>query len=877
MEPYEAMAELKTTQSGLSEKEAGDRLAKHGSNKLHEPPKEKLLKKFIAQISDPMIIMLLIAAAISTATAVYLDESFTDVFVILFVVIVNAALGIVQESKAEKAIDALKEMSADSSSVLRDGNVVEVKSEHIVPGDIVLLEAGDLVPADGRIFQAASLQIEEASLTGESVPATKSIEKMKLSSASSDITLGDRRNMAYMGTTVTYGRGAFAVSSTGMNTEMGKIASAIAEAVEQPTPLQQKLASLSSLLSKIVVGICAVIFASNIIQSGSWKFAAILESFMFAVALAVAAIPEGLPAVVTIVLSMGVTRMSKRNSVIRKLMAVETLGSTQVICSDKTGTLTQNKMDVVSTYADDKNLLAQAMCLCSDAEIKEDGTGIGDPTEIALVAMARKQNLSKKSLERQFPRVGEAPFDSNRKLMSTVHSSGSKYIQYTKGAVDVLVSKCTHKMQGGKPVLLSSEDKAEILRQNKRYADGALRVLAAAMREHPSKPSSFDAQNLERNMVFIGFAAMMDPPRPEAFAAIEVCKKAHIKPVMITGDHRDTAIAIATDLGIINSDSEAITGEQLNAISDDQLYKMVDTISVYARVQPEHKVRIVSAWQKHGKVVAMTGDGVNDAPAIKTADIGVGMGITGTDVTKNVADMVLADDNFATIVTAIEEGRRIYDNIKKVIMFQFSTNIAEVICVFIASLIGFNIFQASHLLWINLVTDSAPGLALGMEEAEGDIMLRQPRPQNESIFDGITIDLLLQGAFMAMCTMLSFSYGHYMQYAGLAFTDSDLGTTMAFLTLSLTEIFHAFNMRSLEYSAFGLKKQNFYLIGAMALSLVLTSAVIYIPVLAAIFEFTILPLKEYLIAVGLAFMVVPAVELIKLMTRKSIMREGYMP
>jgi len=866
---------VNATTNGLSNSEAEGRLTQHGKNKLDEAKKVSLLKRFVEQVADPMIIMLIVAAGISLVTSIYEHESFADVFIILFVVIVNAIMGIVQESKAEEAIAALKEMTAATSKVLRDGQAAVIKSEDIVPGDIVVLEAGDLVPADGRVVESASLKIEEASLTGESVPVSKFIDALMLKGGH-DIPLGDRKNMAYMGTTVTYGRGRVLVTKTGMQTEMGKIAQAIEAAQEGQTPLQVKLAELSKLLSKIVIGISVFVFAVILFQNRmGLTFEVGINSLMIAVALAVAAIPEGLPAVVTIVLSMGVTKMSHRNAVIRKLMAVETLGSTQIICSDKTGTLTQNKMNVVEHYGEEEELLAKAMSLCSDAKIVG-GKEIGDPTEVALIVYAGRLGMPKDELDASFPRVGEAPFDSMRKMMSTVHridspTAGAKpFVQYTKGAPDLLLERCTMIEKGGKAVPLTDEMRKEVLNANKGFADKALRVLGAAYRHYTWAPESYEAEDLEAEMTFIGLVGMIDPSRPEVAEAIKLCRQAGIKPVMITGDHRDTANAIALDLGIITDKSQSLSGEELERMTDEELYDKVEKVSVYARVQPEHKVRIVSAWQKHGKITAMTGDGVNDAPSIKTADIGIGMGITGTDVTKNVADMVLADDNFATIVAAVEEGRRIFDNIKKVIMFQFSTNLGEILAVFIASLMGFNIFAASHLLWINLVTDSAPGLALGMEFAEGDIMRRKPRPPEENIFHGIMIDLFAQGAFICVIVLASFFIGHYLETGTLGFRDSMQGTTMAFLTLSMAEVFQAYNLRSLEYSVFSLKKQNTYLLGAVALSLILTALVIYVPAFAEMMEFSPISALEYAISMGLALLIIPEVEIVKALTKFSI-------
>jgi Ca2+-transporting ATPase len=869
MSAEEALNEVKGSRGGLETSDASARLEQNGKNKLEEAKKDSLFKKFLAQISDPMIIMLLIAAGISVVTSLYENESFMDVFVILFVVIVNAVLGLVQENKAEASIEALKEMTAATSKVLRDGAISVVRSEDLVVGDVVLLEAGDSIPADGRIIESASLKIEEAALTGESVPVSKLIDILNLSQTQKDVPLGDRKNMAYMGSTVTYGRGKMLVTGTGMATEMGKIATALTNTVEGATPLQKKLTSLGKNLSIMVVGICIVVFAVTLMQAGSFTIDTILDTFMVAVALAVAAIPEGLPAVVTIVLSIGVTKMSKRNAVIRKLMAVETLGSTQIICSDKTGTLTQNKMTVVEHDAEDEELLAVSMSLCSDATIK-DGVEVGDPTEVALVIYADKLNRPQAEITKVYPRIGEAPFDSNRKMMSTVHErADGTIVQYTKGAPDILLTRCSYYLKGGKVLPMTDAKLKEVIDSNKRFADKALRVLAGAYRDYDTPPESYEADDLEHDLVFIGLVGMIDPSRPEVKDAVKQCESAGIRPIMITGDHKDTAVAIALELGIIKDPSSAITGADLDEISDEQFKKDIEKYSVYARVQPEHKVRIVKAWQSHDLVTAMTGDGVNDAPSIKTADIGVGMGITGTDVTKNVADMVLADDNFATIVSAVEEGRKVYDNIRKVLLFLLSANLAEVISVFASSLIGFTIFAPTHLLWVNLITDAAPALALGMEEAENDIMKRAPRPSNEGIFEGFTVDIILHGIFITLIVMASYFIGHHMNTGNWVIENSLHGSTMAFLTLSFAEIFHSFNMRSQTKSLVSLRYQNKYLWGSAFLSLILTSVVIFIPQLATVFSFEVIDMREYAVAMLLAFSIIPLVEISKLFKKKK--------
>ena len=723
----EVLKEQNSSEQGLSTGEAQQRLSRFGKNELEKGKKTSLLKRFLGELADPMIIILIVAAAISGITAFYEGESFADVIIILAVVIINAVLGVVQESKAEAAIEALQEIAAATSKVLRDGKVVTLKSDELVPGDVVLLEAGDAVPADGRIIEAASLKIEEAALTGESVPANKITDLLQLG-GEKDVPLGDRKNMAYMGSTVVYGRGKVVITGTGMNTEMGKIAQALSQAKDDATPLQIKLNQLSKILTLLVIGICAVIFAVGLFRSGI-SGDTILSTFMVAVSLAVAAIPEGLAAVVTIVLSIGVTNMSKRNAIIRKLTAVETLGCTQIICSDKTGTLTQNKMTVVEHVADNEQNLEIAMALCSDAEYDaEAGEAVGEPTECALVNDAAKNGLPKTQLKEEYVRVGEAPFDSMRKMMSTVHKTKeNQIIQFTKGAPDEVLKCCTHVIVNGAKVPMTEEIRASILKSNKAMADRALRVLCGACREWDKMPESTEPAFLEQELTYLGLSGMIDPVRPEVKAAIVECREAGIRPIMITGDHKDTAVAIGMELGLLSDPSQAIAGAQLNEISDEDFQNRIEEFSVYARVQPEHKVRIVNAWKKKGMITAMTGDGVNDAPSIKSADIGVGMGITGTDVTKNVADMVLADDNFATIVSAVEEGRRIYANIRKAIQFLLASNLAEVLAIFFSTMIGFTILKPVHLLWINLITDCFPALALGLEKSEADIMKKKRR------------------------------------------------------------------------------------------------------------------------------------------------------
>lgn len=860
-------AEVNSSVEGISNEEAESRLAKNGKNKLDEGEKVSIITRFLQQLKDPMLIILMIAAAVSGVTALYSGESFADVIIILAVVIINAVLGVYQENKAEKAIEALQEMASATSKVLRNGQIVTLKSEDLVVGDVVILEAGDAVPADGRIIESASMKIEEAALTGESVPVNKMIETLGLGDKK-DIPLGDRKNMVYMGSTVVYGRGKAVICATGMDTEMGKIADALAKAEDGQTPLQIKLSQLSKVLSYAVLGICAFIFVFSLLRAGNLSGEVVLSTFMIAVSLAVAAIPEGLATVVTIVLSIGVTNMSKRNAVIRRLTAVETLGCAQVICSDKTGTLTQNKMTVVEHYGDDELLLAKSMALASDAELDGDNA-IGEPTECALVNYANKLNLKKPELKKEEPRIGEAPFDSSRKMMSTVHNTKNGIVQYTKGAPDEVLKCCTRIIENGNVRPLTEDDKKKILAQNKALADKALRVLCAAYRTYDKEPSSYEPQALENDLIFIGLTGMIDPIRPEVLSAVKECKDAGIRPVMITGDHRDTAIAIATELGIITEPSQAITGAMLDDISDKDLEKEIEKYGVYARVQPEHKVRIVKAWQDKGYVAAMTGDGVNDAPSIKTADIGVGMGITGTDVTKNVADMVLADDNFATIVGAIEEGRRIYDNIRKAIQFLLASNLSEVVSIFIATVFGFTILKPVHLLWINLITDTFPALSLGMEPAEPGLMNRRPREKSEGIFSGgLGFNVVYQGILVSLVTLAAYFIGHYMESGVWEITNSADGMTMAFLTMNMAEIFHSFNMRSTNKSIFTLNSHNKYLFGAMIASLVLTTAVIYVPFLSNAFGLEHISLVEYAISMGLSISVIPIVEIVKAIQRK---------
>ena len=873
----EVFGEVKSTENGLTSEQARRRSAETGKNKLAEGKKTPLILRFLSQFADPMIIILIAAAVISAITSVLQKEFPSDVIIIMFVVIVNAILGVYQESKAEKAIEALQKMAAATTKVLRDGKVCEIPSEDLTVGDVVLLEAGDAVPADGRIFESASLKIEESALTGESVPVNKFIKAIGLE-GQKDVPLGDRKNMMYMGSTVVYGRGKAVITSIGMDTEMGKIAGALSSAKDEQTPLQKKLGQLSKILSFIVLGICVFMFAFDIVRAlvtgTEMNLDFLLGSFMLAVSLAVAAIPEGLAAVVTVVLSIGVTNMSKKNAIIRKLTAVETLGCAQIICSDKTGTLTQNKMTVVEHYCDNEKMLAEGMALCTDVNLDDDGNLVGEPTEMALVAYSMSLGMNKNELLKSAPRVGEAPFDSNRKMMSTIHKTADGILQFTKGAPDEILKHCTKIFKNGEVSPLTDADRDAVLKKNKEFADRALRVLACGYKQLSCVPEDQSPDNIENELVFCGLVGMIDPVRPEVKAAIEECRGAGIRPIMITGDHKDTAVAIALELGIIKDKSEAITGAELDDISDEDFKEKVTQYSVYARDQPEHKVRILNAWKTRGMITAMTGDGVNDAPSIKSADIGVGMGITGTDVTKNVADMVLADDNFATIVSAVEEGRRIYDNIRKSIQFLLSSNLSEVMAIFTANLLGFTILKPVHLLWINLVTDCFPALALSMEKGEKDLMKRPPRKSSDGIFaGGVGFDVVYQGLFVTLLTLAAYFIGHFMEAGRWELTESADGMTMAFLTMSMCEIFHSFNMRSQHGSTVSMLLHgsfNKYIFGSTVLSLITTALVIEVPFLADAFDFTTIDAREFFTALGLAFLIIPLVEIVKAIERAVI-------
>ncbi|MGL5541469.1 MAG: cation-translocating P-type ATPase [Erysipelotrichaceae bacterium] len=852
-----------STPLGLNDAVAKQRLLAQGENVLDKAKKNPLWRRFVNQLLDPMIIVLIAAALISALTSAYNEEGFADVIIISVVVLVNALLGVLQESKAEAAIEALQKMSAATSKVIRNGSQQTIASSQLVIGDWVVLEAGDAVPADGRIVECASLRLEEAALTGESIPAEKSSDPMMLEEDS--LVLGDRTNMAFMGTSAVYGRGKMIVTHTGMHTEMGKIAKALAIAQLEKTPLQQKLAHLSKILTFGVIGISLFIFVFQWIREGSMQFDFLLDTFLIAVSLAVAAIPEGLASVVTIVLSIGVTRMSKHHAIIRKLTAVETLGCAQVICTDKTGTLTQNKMQVEAMATYNQTQLLNAIALCNDACVDQNGVVVGEPTEVALMEHALRQQGEGDYVLKQWPRIQEIPFDSNRKMMSTFHETPEGIIMFSKGALDSILKSCRFIQleEGIEP--LTAQHRIRIEQEHKAMANQALRVLGAAYK--PYEQLAQDGSNLECDAIYVGLVGMMDPIRPEVYQAIIESQQAGIKTIMITGDHKDTAIAIASKLGILKDASQAISGVELDAMGEafDEHYQ---NYTVYARVMPDHKLNIVNTWRKHGYVCAMSGDGVNDAMSIKKADIGVGMGISGTDVTKNVADMVLADDNFATIIVAISQGRRIYENIRKAIRYLLASNLSEVLSIFIATLLGFTILKPAQLLWINLITDTFPALALGMEPAEAKIMHKPPRNPKESIFaQGLGSAILIEGTLVTLITIAAYFIGHYLESGVWEIVNSPDGVTMAFLTMSMAEIFHSFNLRSLEGSIFALRHQNGYLWAAMGLSLVLTSMVIFYEPIRHLFGFEPISILEYSISMGLALAMIPMVE-----TSKAIRR-----
>ncbi|MEG0943710.1 MAG: cation-translocating P-type ATPase [Angelakisella sp.] len=859
MSPEQAEAALGSTKDGLSAQEAADRLEKYGANELPKGKKKGLLARFIDQFKNVMIIVLIVAGLISG----FMGEVGSTV-IIMVVVVLNAIMGVVQEGKAEKSLEALQKMSASHARVRRGGQVIEVDSMNLVPGDVVLLEAGNTAPADIRLTTCASLKVEEAALTGESVPSEKSIEAIP----NPEAPLGDRVNMVYSGGNVVYGRGEGIVTSTGAATEVGKIAMHLGTDAQQTTPLQKKLAELSKILTIGVLIIAVIVFGVGMF----WGRSA-FDMFMTAVSLAVSAIPEGLPAVVTILLAMGVQRMAKQNAIIRKLSAVETLGCTEIICSDKTGTLTQNRMTVTQLWLPEGGVAAadftgscqplmQALTLCNDVSVEQDGKLLGDPTETALVELARKKGWIRGETEAKYPRVGELPFDSERKLMTTAHTVEGGIRILTKGAPDMLLTRCTSLLVGGATEPMTVAWQQKILAQIGELSSQALRVLCYAYKDVSSLPEKLTTEADEQGLTFCGLTGMIDPPRDEVRDAVAVCRKAGIRPIMITGDHEATAVAIAKNLGILDAGGKAITGAALEKLSDEVFDKTVQEYSVYARVAPEHKVRIVKAWQKLGKVVAMTGDGVNDAPALNTADIGVGMGITGTDVSKSVSAMVLTDDNFATIVTAVKEGRTIYANIQRAIQFLLSTNLGEVVFLFFGTLLNRTVMLPIHILWINLVTDTFPALALGFEQAEKDMMSRPPRSSSASFLSGgVGASVVYQGILSGSLTLASYFVGELLY-------GTEVAVTMAFLTVGAVCMFHSLNMRSATQSLFTVGIfGNTKLLLAILVSGLLHVSVMVIPMLRNLFELVALTPAQWALGVGIAALVIPVVEVVKLFIR----------
>ena len=888
-------------EQGLSDEEAKSRREKYGTNELKAKKKKSLLSKFIEQFKDFSIIILIIAAIVSGIVGVLEGEGITDTIIILIVVLVNAIIGVTQEAKAEKSLEALQKLTAHASKVVRNGQVVVIPAKELVPGDIVVLDTGDYIPADLRIIEAVNLKSQEASLTGESVPVEKSTEKIE----NTEIELGDRTNMLFSSSLITYGRGKGIVVETGMTTEVGKIAEMINEAEEQITPLQQKLNKLGKTLGIVAIVICLIIFIIGLLQNKEP-----IHMFMTAVSLAVAAIPEGLVTVSTIVLAIGVQKMVKKNAIVKKLPAVETLGSATVICSDKTGTLTQNKMTVEKVFLngeikdldkigkndidEDMTKLVYANMLCNDTKISKDGKLTGDPTETALVDMAFSLNFDPSIYDRM-KRIAEVPFDSDRKLMTTVNKLNNSYIAYTKGGVDELLKICKGYLLNGE-IKEDLENYAKTVRnKNEEMAKEALRVLACAYKEFNHEPTKEELENIESDLIFVGMVGMIDPPREEAKKAVEKCKTAGIKTVMITGDHKITATAIAKKLGILENENEAITGQELEKMSDEDLQKNVRHYSVYARVSPEHKVRIVRAWQKNGEIVAMTGDGVNDSPALKTADIGCAMGVVGTDVAKEAADVILTDDNFATIVSAVEEGRRIYDNILKVIQFLLSSNIGEIVVLLLATLATplfaswFGITDIAHLeillpihiLWINLVTDSLPALALAFDPANSDIMKRKPNKPGKGVFTkGMTWRIIYQGIMIGLLTLSAFMLGLATTTEpidGLTLDESkiEVGQTMAFVTLAFSELVHVFNVRNNKKSIFKTKVfNNSKLVWAILASAALMGIILAIPALRTVFSIPVLPTQNILELVVLVLLPLVIVEIFKLLKINSFKDEN---
>ena len=860
--------EVQSSPSGLSSQEAASRLEKYGANTLQEGKKKSLLEKFVDQFKDFMILVLLVAAVVSMF-AHQGEPDPTDAIIILAVVLLNAVLGVFQESKAEEAIEALKKMASPVASVLRDGHVEHIKGEDIVVGDVVILEAGDVVPADMRLFEVNTVKIEESALTGESVPVDKDL----VIPSGDEVGIGDRTNMAFSSTNVTYGRAVGVVTSTGMNTEVGKIANMLANTEEGKTPLQENQDALGKWLTIMILVIAVIIFVVGMLRGNEWT-----HMLLTAIAIAVAAIPEGLPAISTIILALGTQKMAQRNAIVRKLPAVETLGGVEIICSDKTGTLTLNQMTVEKMVYDNEihdaseeiskdNIALRVMNLANDTKISQDNSLLGDPTETAMVQYGLDKNYDVREELVNIPRIAEVPFDSTRKLMTTIHQlEDGKYLVATKGAPDMLLDRVTKIEKHGQVSAFTEDDRTTLMKLNKEMATQALRVLAMAYKVIDTLPETIDTDSIEHDLIFAGLVGMIDPERKEAAAAIKVAQSAGIRTIMITGDHRDTAQAIAKRLGILRPDQEdgVLTGGELNDISDEELERTVETYSVYARVSPEHKVRIVKAWQKNGKVVSMTGDGVNDAPSLKQADIGVGMGITGTEVSKGASDMVLADDNFETIVVAVEEGRKVFANIQKAVQYLLSANFGEVMTMFVATMAGWSILEPIHILWINLVTDVFPAIALGLEEAEADIMNHPPRGKSSNFLsNGVLPSIFYQGFFEGGITLFVFWYATHIANWG-----NPVGETMAFATLGLIQLFHAFNVKSVYKSlgtvgAFKNKLFNY----AILVSAVMLLSVMVIPGLTTVFDVAILTAEQWLFVVGAAFSIVPIVEIAKAIMR----------
>lgn len=860
--------EVQSSPSGLSSQEAASRLEKYGANTLQEGKKKSLLEKFVDQFKDFMILVLLVAAVVSMF-AHQGEPDPTDAIIILAVVLLNAVLGVFQESKAEEAIEALKKMASPVASVLRDGHVEHIKGEDIVVGDVVILEAGDVVPADMRLFEVNTVKIEESALTGESVPVDKDL----VIPTGDEVGIGDRTNMAFSSTNVTYGRAVGVVTSTGMNTEVGKIANMLANTEEGKTPLQENQDALGKWLTIMILVIAVIIFVVGMLRGNEWT-----HMLLTAIAIAVAAIPEGLPAISTIILALGTQKMAQRNALVRKLPAVETLGGVEIICSDKTGTLTLNQMTVEKMVYDNEihdaseeiskdNIALRVMNLANDTKISQDNSLLGDPTETAMVQYGLDKNYDVREELVNIPRIAEVPFDSTRKLMTTIHQlEDGKYLVAIKGAPDMLLDRVTKIEKHGEVSAFTEDDRTTLMKLNKEMATQALRVLAMAYKVIDTLPETVDTDSIEHDLIFAGLVGMIDPERKEAAAAIKVAQSAGIRTIMITGDHRDTAQAIAKRLGILRPDQEdgVLTGGELNDISDEELERTVETYSVYARVSPEHKVRIVKAWQKNGKVVSMTGDGVNDAPSLKQADIGVGMGITGTEVSKGASDMVLADDNFETIVVAVEEGRKVFSNIQKAVQYLLSANFGEVMTMFVATMAGWSILEPIHILWINLVTDVFPAIALGLEEAEADIMNHPPRGKSSNFLsNGVLPSIFYQGFFEGGITLFVFWYATHIAKWG-----NPVGETMAFATLGLIQLFHAFNVKSVykslgQVGAFKNKMFNY----AILVSAVMLLSVMVIPGLTNVFDVATLTAGQWLFVVASAFMIVPIVEIAKAIMR----------